>query len=445
MQTKYDYDVLYIGSGHAVDGVIALAKKGLKVAVVEGDRYGGTCPNWGCNAKIALDEPIKLTKEQKRMKEIVNGNLSINWSQNMKHKHELIDGFSGKQKNEKQAAGIDTIDGWATFVDPHTISVNNKKYSSDKIVIATGQHPNIINLPGNEYAHDSRDFLALDELPKSIAIIGAGYIALEFATIASEAGAKVTILMHRDKVLRQFYQPYVLSVVDELKHDGVSFIKNANVASYSQNDSGYQVHYGNRKILNVDWILDAAGRVPNIKNLNLGKAGVDYDRKGIKVNDHLQSSQANIYASGDVADTGEPKLTPAATFESKYLTKLLSGQKKDAIQFPPIPSTVFTSPRIAQVGVTVDQAKQNPEKYIIKSKNIKDDWYRQVDKEEIAKYTLIFNRQDQLVGAAEVSDHAEDVIDYLYPAIALKLDREKIEYLEPFIFPSIAHDAWKRL
>lgn len=441
---KYQYDVLYIGSGHGTDGINELAKKGFKVATVEAEKIGGTCPNWGCNAKITLDEPIKLTREQERMKGIVNGQLTVNWPANMKHKHQVIDPIPNSLEDAKEGAGVDVIHGWAKFVDNHTADVDGTKYTADKIVVATGLHPHQLNIKGTNLAHTSKDFLALDKLPKHIAIVGAGYVAMEFATIANQSGSDVTVLMHHDQVLERFYQPFVKKVVADLKKRGVKFIPNAGVSAFEKKNNQLFVDYGDGKQLPTDWILDATGRVPNVHHMNLRQIGVKWDHHGIFVNSHLQTKVPNIYASGDVINSSEPKLTPTATFQGNYLMHLFSGETTHGIKYPPIPTVVFTSPRIAQVGITVPHAEKYDFDYDIVVNDLSNDWYRQIDKESIAENALIFNKHDQLVGVTEVSDKADDAIDTLLPAVALHLSKQQIEQVVP-LFPSIAHDAWKNL
>ncbi|KGO32237.1 hypothetical protein Q757_02230 [Oenococcus alcoholitolerans] len=151
----------------------------------------------------------------------------------------------------------------------------------------------------------------------------------------------------------------------------------------------------------------------------------------------MQTSVDNIYASGDVIDKTQPKLTPTAIFESMYLTSLFSKENSDPIDYPAIPSTVFSSPRLAQVGVKYDDAKADPDKYSIKENHLPDDWYRQVDKQTIGDNYLIFDKNDHLVGAGEVSERAEDSINTLLPAIEFKLDSSQLGRLI-YLFPSIS-------
>ncbi|TPR43605.1 NAD(P)/FAD-dependent oxidoreductase [Apilactobacillus micheneri] len=444
MADKYDYDVLYIGAGHGTfDGAIPLAQKGFKIAVVEADKVGGTCPNWGCNAKIALDIPVQLTETQKRLQNIINGDTSINWKENMANKHKVIDGLPDAISGLIESLNIKLIHGFAKLSDNHTVTVGDNSYSADKIVIATGLRPHRLDVEGKELAHDSKDFLNLDEMPKHVTVIGAGYIAMEFATIANAAGAQVTVLMHGDKALRQFNQEYVDMVIKDLENKGVRFIKNADIKGFVQKDDCVTAVQLADEDVRTDYILDATGRIPNVENIGLDDLGIKYDKKGIKVNDHLATDVDNIYASGDVADTGQPKLTPTAMFESKYLTSLFSGETKDAIDFPAIPSVVFTTPRIAEVGVSVDEAKDSDE-YTVEETDMTKDWYRAITKEQIAKRAYVFDKEHHLVGATEVSDQADSVIDSILPAVALKLDQKQIGRLV-HLFPSIGSDAWQSI
>lgn len=443
MAEKYDYDVLYIGAGHGTfDGAMPLASQGYKVAVVESNKIGGTCPNWGCNAKIALDLPVQLKETQQQLKNIVKGNLSIDWTQNMLNKHKVIDGLPGAIEGGLKALGIDVIHGYGKLTAAHEVQVDGKTYSADKIVVATGLRPHRVDVKGSEMAHDSKDFLNLDNLPMHIAIIGAGYIAMEFATIANAAGSQVTILMHGDRALRQFNNEYVDTVVKDLESKGVRFIKNAKIKQIHDEQCKTTIETSDGPIF-ADYILDASGRIPNVENIGLDEVGVKYDAHGIKVNDHLQTSVDNIYASGDVADTGQPKLTPTAIFESQYLTSQFTGANDKAIEFPAIPSVVFTSPRIAQVGVSVEEAK-NSDEYTVEEHDMSHDWYRAITDEHIAKRAYVFDKQHHLVGATEVSPEADSVIDSILPAIALKLDKQQINKIV-HLFPTIGSDAWQHL
>lgn len=444
MTTKFDYDVLYIGGGHGShDGAAPLAGTGVRVGVIESGLMGGTCTNRGCNAKIALDEAVKLTRESNRLGDILNHHqMTINWSRNMAHKQDIIDPLPAGLEQRLTSNGATIIRGHARFQDAHTVVVDGKQtVTADKIVIATGLKPHRLDIPGTDLAHDSTDFLNLQKLPARITIIGSGYISMEFATIANAAGAKVTILLHGDTVLRHFYQPYVKAVVEDLKQRGVTFVANANVQSFAKTGDHLEVAYGDHQQLATDWILDATGRIPNLDDLGLENVNVDYDRHGIQVNDHLQTTETNIYASGDVIKSTQPKLTPAATFESKYLMQLFSGETTAAIDFPVIPSVVFTSPRIAQAGMSVDDGKQQG--LTISTNDLAHYWYYRIDKEPLAASTQIHDQDGHLVGVTEISDQAPEAINTLLPAIEFKFSPAQVNRLVG-LFPTLGYAAWHR-
>ncbi|WP_311406562.1 dihydrolipoyl dehydrogenase family protein [Liquorilactobacillus uvarum] len=444
MENKYDYDVLYLGSGHGTfDGAIPLAARGFKVAIVESGLIGGTCPNRGCNAKITLDAPVPLQRQAEDLQGIVTAPIALNWSETVKHKHDVIKGLpdfiTGLLKNNE----VTILHGHGKFLDQHTIDVNGQSTTAAKIVIATGLRPHHMDIPGSELAHDSSEFMDLKELPAKIAIIGAGYISLEFATIANAFGSEVTILMHGQKALRKFHQPFVEHIIADLEKRGVHFVRNADVSRLEKYGTGTTVHYAGNKAVHVDWVLDATGRIPNVENIGLENTGVEYDKDGVIVNDHLQTTISNIYASGDVIKKSQPKLTPTAIFESTYLMHLLAGETSAAINYPAIPSVVFTSPRIARVGVSVEKAEKSDEYTVVKN-NVLDNWYRQVTRETFGENALVFDKAHHLVGATEVSEHAEDVVNSLLPAIELKLKPEQIERII-HLFPTIGSASWELL
>lgn len=443
MSEKFDFDVLYIGAGHGTfDGAAPLAETGVSVGVIESGLVGGTCPNRGCNAKIALDEPVKITREAERLGDILQGKVAIDWSKNINHKQEIIDELPQGLTDRLEKAGAKIIKGRAQFKDNHTVIVDQQKeVTADKIVIATGLKSHRLAIPGTELAYDSADFLNLQEMPKNVVIIGSGYIGMEFATIANEVGSQVTVMLHEDKVLRNFYQPYVQKVVADLEERGVVFVKNADVQSFAKNGKNFIIHYGNQQTIETDWILDATGRIPNIDDLGLENVGVKYDKTGVLVNDHLQTNVENIYAVGDVISSDQPKVTPAAYFESKYLMKLFSGQTDKPIEFPVIPSVVFTSPRIAKAGVSVEEA--NERGFQVTDSNLADYWYYKVDKEPIAERKQIHDDQGRLVGVTEISDQAQDAVNALLPAIEFKMDRNQVGRLIG-LFPTIGYAAWHR-
>lgn len=442
--TKFDYDVLYIGSGHGTfDGAIPLSGRGVKVAVVEEELIGGTCPNWGCNAKIILDSPVALKRHLEDVHGIVEGDVKINWPANMTNKHRIIDGLPEFIQGLMDSTNVDVLFGHASLISEHEVKIGDEIKTADKIVISTGLRPHRIAIPGSQLAYDSKEFLNLEQMPKQIAIIGGGYIAFEFATIANESGAQVNLLMHGNQGLRQFPQDYVQRVIQDLEDHGVIIQTNVKIKSLEQNGDKISV-VTDTKTIESDWVLDATGRIPNTDNIGLDEVGVKYTDKGITVNEYLQTNIPNIYASGDVIDKTQPKLTPTAIFESMYLMHKFAGDSDKAIDYPAIPTVVFTSPRIAQIGVTLDEAKNNPDEYIIENHDVNDDWFRQINNPKILQTSMIFNKNHQLVGAVDMSDDAVEIINALVPAIEFKYTPEQIQRLV-HLFPSIGFSAYGML
>ncbi|WP_413628103.1 NAD(P)/FAD-dependent oxidoreductase [Fructilactobacillus vespulae] len=442
VENNYQFDVLYLGSGHGTfNGAMPLAMKGYKLGIIEADKVGGTCPNRGCNAKIALDMPVKIKETVDNMQgRGLDGTTKINWADNFKHEKAVIDALPNAIESGLKSCGIEMIHGYGKLVDGHTIEVNGTKYTANKIVLATGAHYNRLNIPGADLAHDGTEFLDLAEQPKRMTVIGGGYIAMEFATVAAYAGTEVTVLLHHDQALRHFYQPFVEELMEDLTAKGIKFIKNVTPSAIEEQAGAYVVKTDKGDIAS-DWILDATGRLPNVQNIGLDEVGVEYDEhKGIKVNDHLQTSVDSIYASGDVLDKKVGKLTPTAIYEGQYLTKLFTGATDQPINYPAVPSATFTSPRIAEVGVSPDVAKANPDKYDVKEVDLSSDWFRLSLRANQGHTITVFDKQGYLVGMTEISSEADNSVGSVLPFIELKVSPEK---MEDFItlFPTIESET----
>ncbi|MDF7637018.1 NAD(P)/FAD-dependent oxidoreductase [Leuconostocaceae bacterium ESL0958] len=443
-----DFSVLYIGSGQGTwNGAVPLAKTGVKIGVIEESQYGGVCSNKGCNAKIILDKPIEMVEKIRAMQgRGLDGVPTINWEDLMAHKHELIVPQDQHGKDRLVNAGITTITGHAEFVDAHTVSVDGKQYTADKIVIATGLRPHRLDIPGAALFDNSTDFLSLPHMPKHVTILGGGFVAIEFATIANAVGAQVDVITRGSQLLKQFPAKYVAEVKADLASRGVRFIPDMSVSAAEKTADGQITLHGPRDFqLTTDYVLDATGRIPNHDQLNLEAAGVAYTNRGITVNEYLQTSVDNIYAAGDAIDKTIPKLTPTAAFESRYLTALFKGSTDQPIQYPAISEIVFTSPRIAQVGVRIADAEADPDRYDMTEVSYDGDWFRQVENEQGAKLTMIFDKQSGLlVGAAELSHEADNMINAIVPYIQMGLSKEQLNDLI-YTFPSLEYTFQRRL
>ena len=434
----YDYDVLFLGSGHAAwHGALKLVMAGKKVAFVDGDLIGGTCTNYGCDAKILLDAPFAFVNGLKRYKGIgVESTPEIDWTALMKYKKQVISPLpAGLEQGIFGRAGMPVIHAMGKLLDAHTVQAGDQKVTAEYIVIATGEHPVKRAVPGREFIHDSRDFLDIETFPKRIAFIGAGIIAMEFASMAIELGSEVTVIHHNDRALKMYPSAYVDIVVNKMREEGVKFDFNESVAKIEKNGDEYLVTYESGKTLTVDYVLEATGREANVQGLGLDEVGVEYSRKGIKVNANLQTTVPNIYASGDVIDKKIPKLTPTATFESNYIADHILDHGTAAIEYPVIPNLVFTLPRIAQVGVSVDAAKKDPEHYDVVTIPYGKTLLFEAKNEVYADFTFVFDKEHNLVGAAFISDDAGMFVDIITLIINKKMTKEELNQMI-FAFPT---------
>ncbi|MFT9049870.1 dihydrolipoyl dehydrogenase family protein [Liquorilactobacillus nagelii] len=433
--TKYDYDVMFIGSGHANwHAALALKKAGKRVVLIEKDLIAGTCTNYGCNAKILLDGAADVLHQAAAYQgKGITGELKIDWSALMAYKQKTINPLHLLLEQQFKAAGIEIVNGTAEFVDQHTVTAAGKNISAQDIIIGTGQRPSILPIPGKELMHDSRDFLDLPELPKHLTFIGAGIVSLEFAMLVRAAGAQVTVIEFADTALRGVEEKYVEQILQRMRDLGIELHFNEAVQSVVKQDSRLVVTTANGLKVTTDYVVAGTGRIPNVEELALDKVGVKFDKTGILVDDHLQTNVEHIYASGDVIAKRIPKLTPTATFESNYLAALLAGQTTAPIQYPVVASVIFTLPRIAQVGVTSAQAAA--EDYQVVTIPYGARLRFQTKNEPAAEATLIFDQEHYLVGASVYGDEAPELINFLTMIISQKLTLNKLNQAV-FAFPS---------
>ena len=429
------YDDILIGSGPAAYKMTnLLAKTDRKVLVVEGFEYGGTCPNYGCEPKIFLEGAARtVLQSQQLLGRGISQPAKLDWEALMQTKLKRFDPWPGETRDIIKKSH-DIEDGYASFVDNHTISVNGHQYQADHIIIATGQTPNILDIPGKEYLHTSYDLLSLKELPQRIMIIGAGFVGLELATLVAAAGAEVTIVVHSDRVLREFAKAEDEALVNAMKQRGIKFSFNTDTQKVSQGKDGLLVTTDHGEI-QTDYVLDATGRHPNIEKLALENTDIEYDRHGINVDGHLMTTVDGVYAIGDVINRKQPKLTPVAEFEGQYLFDYLIGKTDQDIVYPTIGQAAFTFPEVARAGVNPDDVAGDSQ-YQVKTVSLKYGSLYAGQNDQISTLTLVFKDQ-QLVGASEIGDYAADDINNFLPIIGLKINGDEYRQKVMAIYPTL--------
>ena len=429
------YDDILIGSGPAAYKMSnLLAQTDRRVLVIEGFEYGGTCPNYGCEPKIFLEGAARtVLQSQQLLGRGIGQPAKLDWEALMQTKLKRFDPWPDETRNIIKK-NHDIEDGYASFVDNHTITVNGHQYQANHIIIATGQTPNILDIPGKEYLHTSYDLLSLKELPQRITIIGAGFVGLELATLVAAAGAEVTIVVHSDRVLREFTKAEDEALVNAMKQRGIKFSFNTDTQKVSQGKDGLLVTTDHGEI-RTDYVLDATGRHPNIEKLALENTDIEYDRHGINVDGHLMTTVDGVYAVGDVVNRKQPKLTPVAEFEGQYLFDYLTGKTDQDIVYPTIGQAAFTFPEVARAGVNPDDVAGDSQ-YQVKTVSLKYGSLYAGQNDQISTLTLVF-KDKQLVGASEIGDYAADDINNFLPIIGLKINGKEYRQKVMAIYPTL--------
>ena len=420
------------------------AKKGLRTAVTDSRPYGGTCALRGCDPKKILVGAAEIIDRANKMKGIgIQGDSSINWQDLMAYKNDFVAKMPKGVEKGYEKAGVDMYHGAASFESKDTVRIGDNLLEADKIVIATGARPVILDIPGGDLPIDSTDFLNLEELPKEITFIGGGYIAMEFAHLAARAGSKVTII-HRDQTpLENFEADIVKHLVNATEELGIELHLESDVVAVEKTVNRFTVKAASKngeKTIQTDLVVNAAGRVPELDGMNLEKANISYSKKGIQVNEYLQSkTNPSVYAAGDAADSHGLNLTPVAVLEGHAVAaNIIRGNSKTPV-YTEMPSAVFTLPTLASVGMTEKQAKETDLEYQVKDGSASN-WYnaKRINESTYA-YKVLSNNEGYILGAHIIGPHAEEMINLFAMAIRGKLTVSDVRNMV-YAYPSMGSD-----
>lgn len=367
------YDLVVIGAGTAAMGVATRVRAaGRTVAVVDYRPFGGTCALRGCDPKKMLIGGTSTIDHARRMgSRGVAGEVHIAWPELMTFKRTFTDPVPGLQEQIYRDEGVDTIHGRATFTGANTLDVDGETIETKHIVLASGAEPVRLSIPGEEHLATNEDFLALEALPPRIALVGGGYIAAEFSHNAALAGAKVTVLQHGDRMLKNFDADLVGWLMEKFEALGIEVRTGTSVERIEKTDGGFRVwaaSHGAMVSIDADLVVHAAGRAPAFDALNLAAAGVEFEHGRLKLNEFLQSvSNPAVYAAGDAAQKG-PALTPVSSHDAKVVAANLIQGNHARPDYRGVPSVAFTLPPIAAVGMTEEQARASGRKFRTQSK-----------------------------------------------------------------------------
>lgn len=436
------FDLIVIGTGPGGASVASkCASAGRKVAIVDDRAYGGTCPLRGCDPKKVLVGAAELIDQSKRMKgKGIHANAQINWQELIKFKETFTDPVPEAMEKSFKAAGITTFHGLAQFVDENQIQIGDQKLAGEKIVIATGAVPASLPIEGAEHLTISDEFLDLKELPKHIVFVGGGYISFEFAHIAARAGSEVHIVHRSERPLKGFDQDLVNVLLEKSSEIGIHVHLNTSVNAIDKNGEGYTVK-SDEATWETDMVVHGAGRVPAIENLELEKGNVKSGKKGVAVNEFLQStSNEHVYAIGDVAETTGPPLTSVANIDaSTVISNLLKGNQKKA-EYKGTPSVAFTVPKLATVGMSEEQARKTGKDIDVNHIDTSS-WftYSRTNQTYAAVKIITDKSNGHILGTHLLSDEADELINHFAMAIQLDLTTDQLKGLT-FAYPTAASD-----
>ncbi|MGB0935317.1 MAG: glutathione-disulfide reductase [Alphaproteobacteria bacterium] len=423
------FDMICIGGG---SGGIATANRaamhGAKVAVIEKSLLGGTCVNLGC-------VPKKVMWYASHMNEMLHHagdygfqlqGRTFDWGHLVSGRRAYIERLNGIYQNVLAKNGVTHIQGTAAFDDAKTISVGGKKYTADHIVIATGGYPHWPDIPGTELGIDSDGFFALDEQPKKVAVVGAGYIAVELAGVLKGLESETHLVIRKHTFLRNF-DPMLSGTLQEIMGDSVH--PNSMPLSLEKTETGLKLTCEGGMVLEgLDQVVWAIGRKPNT-DIALENAGVDCDARGyITVDAYQQTNVDGVYAIGDV--TGNVELTPVAIAAGRKLAMRLFAGKKDLKQdYENIPTVVFSHPTIGTVGMTEPEAIEKHGEANIKVYNTRFTpmFYALSDKKEPCVMKLIcLGKEEKVIGCHIIGMGADEMLQGF--AVAIKMGATKADF-----------------
>ena len=443
-----EFDVFVIGTGTAGKGVAKdCAKAGWKVAIADNREYGGTCPNRGCDPKKVL---VGITEIIERSQNMLGLGISkmpeVNWEDLQKFKYKFTGAIPAATEKDLAALGIKMYHQSPKFLDENTLSVEGKTVKTKKIVIATGNKPMPLKIPGAELMLNSDDFLELEKLPESMIFIGAGYIGMEFAHIAARLGVEVTVIDTEPRPLSNFDEDMVAHLTEASEAIGIKFIFNAKASKVEKLRKYLRVtaetKNGEEISAKAELIFNTAGRVPSIDELELEKGNVAFTNKGISVNEHLQNTtNPSVYACGDVSDSEGLPLTPLSSQESRVVSANLLGKyNKTEAHYPPQPSVVFTLPNVASVGLSEQQAKERGFDYVVKHKSVPS-WFnsKRIANQHYAFKVIKDKETEKVLGAHLVGPDAGEMINMFVMAMCGGLSCHDLKAMI-FAYPTWSND-----
>src|SRR5262245_2429461 len=436
------YDLIVLGSGSAArDGAArAVQLCDASVALVESTRWGGSCPNVACKptkAYLVVAELFHDVNQLAGKLGIDVGPARLDLARVRARKDSLTKG-DAKWIEDLHGAGFDTYEGEAELVGPGVVRVTGEELTAERILIATGSRTAVPTIDGIDEIDwiDHVSALELTELPESLLVLGGGPVGLEFAQIFARFGSRVTIVQGADRISPRCDAEACAVLHGALEEDsGIEIVVSSMVSSVRPEGHEVVATVGSREI-RVAKLLLASGRAPNGEALRLDELGIDHDRAGILADDHMRTSVDGIWAAGDV--TGRYQFTPIAQYQARIAIDDMFGRESLAADYSVLPTTIFTEPELAGVGLAEQEAREREIDHDVVTHDIKHVQRSSYKDQKRGLYKIVYETGTRRVlGLHVVAPNGGDIVNGFSLGLRLGVTVDDLAAMH-HVFPTFA-------
>jgi mercuric reductase len=433
------YDLLVLGSGSAARAGAnkAAQEYGARVALVEHQLWGGSCPHVSCRptkAYVVAAELMHDVEHHAAERGIDLPKPTIDLARTRAWKESLHRNQESWQQLLRDS-GYGVVWGSATFVDRQTVRVGDEELSGERVLVATGSRTAVPAIPGiNEIEWiDHVSALDLEEVPESLLIVGGGPVGLEFAQIFARFGSRVTVVSHGPQIAARADAEAAAELQAVLEDEGIEIVLDAGVDSVSRNGNRIDAAVSGR-VVSVSHVLLASGRKPNVEELDPARIGLELTRGLIAVDDRQRTSVDGIWAAGDVA-VG-PMLTPIAQYQARIAVEDMFADGSRRADYSVLPTTIFTDPELGDVGLTEEEARAQGFDVDVVKHPLTAVTRAQYSRTKRGLFKIVFDRETRRVlGVHVVSRGASDIVGSLSPALKLGATVDDLAYMH-HVYPS---------
>ncbi len=432
--TKH-YDYLAIGGGSGgIASINRAASYGKKCAIIEAKALGGTCVNVGCVPKKVMWYGAQIAEAIHQYAPDYGFDLQVNkfdFAKLVESRQAYISRIHTSYHNVLAKNNVDVIQGFAKFVNANTVEVNGEHITADHILIATGGRPSRPAIPGEEYGIDSDGVFALSELPKRVAVVGAGYIAVELAGVMNSFGVKTHLFVRQHAPLRHFDPLIVDTLLEVIQQDGIQLHTQAIPQEVVKNaDGSLTIKLEDGRSQEVDCLIWAIGRHPATDTINLEASGVETNARGfVKVDKYQNTNVKGIYAVGDIIEGGI-ELTPVAVAAGRRLSeRLFNNKPNEHLDYNLVPTVVFSHPPIGTIGLTELKAiEQYGEENVKVYKSSFTPMYSAVTqhRQPCRMKLVCVGKEEKIVGLHGIGFGVDEMIQGF--AVAIKMGATKADF-----------------